>query len=561
MDAPVGERAVGGRHVEQRHVGRPEDVGVDLLDGRLDAEPPAHVDHPFGAHRHRELGVDGVDRAAGGLDQRHPLGFGRLLTLGDLGQVVAGGAAAYVPDAVLLGGAGDVEFDLVGCRIGGRDPPAGLHGGGQSDGFHGGTGLAAVADGQVDLGVLVLAEEVAPADHGEDVAVLGIHDDDGGVRVPLAVRQVCLDGCLGGELEPEVDGGLDPQAALEEQLLALCPADPERLVVEEPAADLLDEVAGGIAGVEPVGVLLELGWGGLGVGVLGLGDELVGQHPVEDQVAAPQAVGVVAERVEAAGGLDEARQHGGLVDGEVHDVLVEVRLGGGLDAVGAVAEVHGVEVLEEDEVLGVLVLEAQGVPELLELPGGGLLGVLDDRQLDVLLGDRGTALADAAGLEVGAGGPDDGLQVDAVVLVEALVLDGDDGVADQFGDLVEGPGAGAVLRGDQGGDERAVAGDDDRGLGGLGNRDLERAGLVGVAAGGQHRRGQQRADEPPGRVAPGEGVRQPPVGKEPPWGRGGRSALGGRHTHSLAADGREGASAETGSPDEKVGIGRSQRPR
>ena len=138
------------------------------------------------------------------------------------------------------------------------------------------------------------------------------------------------------------------------------------------------------------------------------------------------------------------------------------------------AEVHGVEVLEEDEVLGVLVFEAQGVPELLELPGGGLLGVLDDRQLDVLLGDRGTALADAAGLEVGAGGPDDGLQVDAVVLVEALVLDGDDGVADQFGDLVEGPGAGAVLRGDQGGDERAVAGDDDRGLGGLGNRDLGR---------------------------------------------------------------------------------------
>ena len=64
------------------------------------------------------------------------------------------------------------------------------------------------------------------------------------------------------------------------------------------------------------------------------------------------------------------------------------------------AEVHGVQVLEEDEVLPVLVLQAGGVPELLEFPAGCLLEVLDDGQLHVLLGDGGPTLADPSSLEV-----------------------------------------------------------------------------------------------------------------------------------------------------------------
>jgi hypothetical protein len=53
----------------------------------------------------------------------------------------------------------------------------------------------------------------------------------------------------------------------------------------------------------------------------------------------------------------------------------------------------------------------------------GALRVLDAEVADQLLGDRRAALDRLAGFEVGDGGPDDALVVDAAVFVEALVLD------------------------------------------------------------------------------------------------------------------------------------------
>ena len=251
-------------------------------------------------------------------------------------------------------------------------------------------------------------------------------------------------------------------------------------------------MTGGIAGLEAGRVLLEARRVGRRFYVLLSGDELIGQHPVEHQVAASQALGVVEVRVVAPGELDDPGDHGRL--GQVHlgDVLVEVRLGRGLNPVGAVAQVHGVEVLQQDEVLAVLVLEAGGVPDFLELSASRLFGITDDGQLHVLLGDGRAALADTASLQVCPCGPDDGLQVDAIVDVEPFVLDGDDGVTDHPGDFEQGAGAGPVLWGYEGGDGAAVAGNDHRRFGLFGNGDLKLACLVLVARGGQDRRGGQR---------------------------------------------------------------------
>ena len=77
------------------------------------------------------------------------------------------------------------------------------------------------------------------------------------------------------------------------------------------------------------------------------------------------------------------------------------------------------------------------------------------------------------------------------MLVEALILYGQDRVTYHLGYLVEPPGAGAVLRSYQGGDEGAVSGDHDRRLGLLGDCDVELPGLVPVAAGGDYRQDQQ----------------------------------------------------------------------
>ncbi len=106
-------------------------------------------------------------------------------------------------------------------------------------------------------------------------------------------------------------------------------------------------------------------------------------------------------------------------------LAVEVGAGSLEDPVRAVAEVDRVQVRGQDPVLR---------PALGQLPGqGGLAHLAADRLLvaavgvlDVLLRDRGAALDDALAADVLPERAHDAAHVDAVVLVEALVLDRDD---------------------------------------------------------------------------------------------------------------------------------------
>ncbi len=122
---------------------------------------------------------------------------------------------------------------------------------------------------------------------------------------------------------------------------------------------------------------------------------------------------------------------------DLRDRLVEVRERGRLHAVGAGAVVHGVQVLGEDLVFGPPVFELPGQHRLAQLAGEGGI-VADVGVLDVLLGDRARALDDVAGLDVVDQGAGDAREVDAVVLVEALVLDGHGGVLHDHRDLAAG---------------------------------------------------------------------------------------------------------------------------
>ncbi len=126
---------------------------------------------------------------------------------------------------------------------------------------------------------------------------------------------------------------------------------------------------------------------------------------------------------------------------------VEVVVGCSLDAVGAVAEVGGVEVVLQDLRLGQVVLDPDGVPQLVELAGVVLRrcrlallragGVLLKRQLDELLGDRRTTLDDLVAGLVDEQGAQRAPDVERAVLVEAGVLDRDQGVLDIGRDLVQ----------------------------------------------------------------------------------------------------------------------------
>src|SRR5665648_70120 len=113
-------------------------------------------------------------------------------------------------------------------------------------------------------------------------------------------------------------------------------------------------------------------------------------------------------------------------------VLMEVRERRGLHAVGTRAVVHGVEVFREDLVFGPPVLELPGQHRFAELARIGALAA-DVGTLDVLLGDRGAALHDAAGTDVLHNGAHDALKIHAVVRVEARVLRSHGGLLHDLG--------------------------------------------------------------------------------------------------------------------------------
>jgi hypothetical protein len=96
--------------------------------------------------------------------------------------------------------------------------------------------------------------------------------------------------------------------------------------------------------------------------------------------------------------------------------------GGRLDAVRALAEVHGVEVLGEDLLLRELLFELPGEGRLVDLALQG--GVRADVQLlHQLLRDGRASLDDASGRGVDVSGANDRTRVHPVVAPEALVFD------------------------------------------------------------------------------------------------------------------------------------------
>ena len=160
-------------------------------------------------------------------------------------------------------------------------------------------------------------------------------------------------------------------------------------------------------------------------------------HLAQHLVAAPLGRLRVADGRVRVGRLGDAGQQRGLADVEVLELLVEVDLRRGLDADrglaadGAVRD--RVQVALEDPLLGVLVLELLGQLRLADLARVGLL-VGDVERADELHRDRRAALLVVA-VEVVDRGADDALVVDAVVLVEALVLDRDGRVAHDLRDV------------------------------------------------------------------------------------------------------------------------------
>jgi hypothetical protein len=244
------------------------------------------------------------------------------------------------------------------------------------------------------------------------------------------------DGLDRAALQSEVHRRLDDETALE---YALAPEP-----FEERAAHFFGEVGGD--GV--VLVLRRTGEGRRTFGRLAVArfvDEGLVPHPAED-VLAPflGALRIEVRRV-PAGGLRETREHRGLADGDLADLLPVVGAGGFADSVGPTAEIDLVQIEEENLVLGEVLLDAPSENHLADLALDVALRS-EQQCLDHLLGDGAGALSNlAAGAHVRPDRSEDGDVVDALVLVERVVLGCEKGLNHVLRDLVEIPEAPPVF--------------------------------------------------------------------------------------------------------------------
>ena len=169
------------------------------------------------------------------------------------------------------------------------------------------------------------------------------------------------------------------------------------------------------------------------VGIGGL-DEAVGRHLVDHPVAPLERTLVLAERMIIVRRLRQRGEIGGFRDGQLVDRLVEISERGGGDAIGAEAEIDFVEVELEDLVLGIGALDLERQQRFLDLARQRHL-VGEQEVLGDLLGDGGGALRAAAAavvLHEGDRRARDAGEIEPAMLVEVLVLGGEEGVDHQL---------------------------------------------------------------------------------------------------------------------------------
>ena len=422
VDAAAGDGAVGLGHLDGRHAGgaqRQRRVGGQV---HADAHGVGGVGDLVGADRDGDLRKACVGR------------HGERLGEGD-GAVARVAVVLDLPGGGRLDGGVAVDVDVGAHAV--RD------GRGEREDLEARTRLAARLRGHVELALLV----ALAADHGADVAVAHLGAHQGALELFVAdLVEALRHRLLGGLLHVEVEGGVDLEAARQDDVLVE--------VLEQQLAHIVGEVgAGGGRLGEAAGVERDVLR--LGLVALLLRDVADGEHAVEHVVAALLGGVDVDDRVVVAGRVRDAREGRRLVERQLARVLIKVGDARRLDAVGALAVVDGVEVHHEDLVLGVRLLHLDGDVGLADLALERALKLLvgQDRVAHQLLRDGRGALG--AACQLGEDGADDALRVDAVVLVETLVLDVHRGGENVVGDLRALDGA-AVLQVEL--DERGIAG-------------------------------------------------------------------------------------------------------
>ena len=173
-------------------------------------------------------------------------------------------------------------------------------------------------------------------------------------------------------------------------------------------------------------------------------------HQLEHQVASHAGTLPVSMRRDAVRRLDDRGEQRRLGDRQLAGTLPEVearRLSHAVDLRrAALAEVDLIQVGLEDRLLVVPGLDEQGHHGLGELSLQGLLGG-EEEVLDELLGQRARTLTDAPRPEVRDERAGDAAEIDTMVTLEALILDGQHRVGEMTRQVIE-PNEVALLPGE-----------------------------------------------------------------------------------------------------------------
>ena len=439
VGAPLGiDALVAQGRVALAHL--PHGLAVGEL-----AQGHARIAHVVGLDHvgHAQLVLELVEAHLGGQHVHHLGGHG---VDGDLERVAQGDAAVVLAVVVVGIPGGAVEPDLVGIVEDGPGPDQVLV---QAEGI-GGDGLDGAAGAALHLGgpveaaaVFLLADAAA---HAQDVPGEGVHDHDGALQVlgrgfHIAGGQVVKGGIylVDDVLHAHVDGGIDAVARVEEQGL-------RRVVVHflqlhELVDHVLDDgvhIPAGHVAVHADDPLLFafLVLLGAEVELFGLEalvfllrlDVALVVHLLEDDLL-PVLVGLGVEiGVVGAGVVGDADDAGTFRRRQLALVLAEILQGGGLDAVAAVAEKDRVEIPFDDLLFCIGLFQLQGAEDLRQLALDGEVVVVG-HVFQQLLGEGGAAehvvrVAEEHGVESAEGAE----PVHAVVVIEAVVLDGDGGL-------------------------------------------------------------------------------------------------------------------------------------
>ncbi len=229
--------------------------------------------------------------------------------------------------------------------------------------------------------------------------------------VAAELTQLVLDGVFRGALHVHVDGGADHENAFVvgfrkglDQLAHL---------VERPVQIIVRRIL--VAAIDRGGRIAPR------AEYLAFGHEAGVDQIIQHHVGAGARRRQVDVRRIFGRGLEQSRQHRGFREVDVARRLVEVEMRRAVDAEGAAAHIGAIKIEFQDFILAEPGLQPDREERLVHLALDGAL-IAQKQVLGQLLGDRGTALAHAAGLGIGQQRTHRAGDVDAEMVVEPAIL-------------------------------------------------------------------------------------------------------------------------------------------